>query len=497
MLNVVIAYANAAGARWVDWVLAGSLEAVLLLALIGLVWFVIRKRVAPQVGYGLFLLVPLKLLAPVAVTVPAAMAQWTPSAVISSWCRGALSLKRVESQSRVDTRMAGALPDQPAGPESGFPPLSRPLPVVADSPALTSPSEIRSTRPIAPTMSSLARSVTETPRLSVSAIAMIAWLLGALLLFGRFAAAQLRFCPCLRHLCPVDESTFGINVRELCWLAGVPQTVPIVETDGIALSLSRSTAVESGEAFVRILRHADHGRRGLEGALGVFGLDSRACCLRRLHRLLDTDGPIRVAPGSRSIWALILLAIVSVPHLGAAGDALPANSKEPTKQLVTKDQPGPKAAAAEPAAKKGKEFELRLVDPGGQSIPRALVELCSSPVLTAQQVRQGAFVRQESYGAIVATDAEGRLVVEPPNKSDYLNVYIRIPGYGPYWAGWTSAIHAEPVPRDSPPSWSRPGRWGESSLAARGRPSQARTSVPVSNSRDVPERLNNCMLARG
>ena len=69
MLNVVIAYANAAGARWVDWVLAGSLEAVLLLALIGLVWFVIRKRVAPQVGYGLFLLVPLKLLAPVAVTV--------------------------------------------------------------------------------------------------------------------------------------------------------------------------------------------------------------------------------------------------------------------------------------------------------------------------------------------------------------------------------------------------------------------------------------------
>src|SRR5262249_49071644 len=36
--------------------------------------------------------------------------------------------------------------------------------------------------------------------------------------------------------------------------------------DDVALALGRSSAVESGEAFVRILRNADRGRRGLEGA---------------------------------------------------------------------------------------------------------------------------------------------------------------------------------------------------------------------------------------
>ena len=88
MMNVMIASANSAGARWAAWVVAASLDAALLLALIGLVWFAIRGRVAPQVGYCLFLLVPLKLLVPVVVTVPAAMAQWTPSALVSSWFEG-------------------------------------------------------------------------------------------------------------------------------------------------------------------------------------------------------------------------------------------------------------------------------------------------------------------------------------------------------------------------------------------------------------------------
>src|SRR5258708_4661789 len=85
MLHLVIEYANSAGDRWAAWVVAVTVDAAALLALIGLVWLLIRKRVAPQVGYGLFLLVPLKLLMPVTVTVPAPMAVWTPSALVSSW----------------------------------------------------------------------------------------------------------------------------------------------------------------------------------------------------------------------------------------------------------------------------------------------------------------------------------------------------------------------------------------------------------------------------
>ena len=53
--------------------------------------------------------------------------------------------------------------------------------------------------------------------------------------------------------------------------------------DDLAVTMSEASAIESGEAFVQILRHADGHRRGLNGALGVFGLDySCAACFRRV-----------------------------------------------------------------------------------------------------------------------------------------------------------------------------------------------------------------------
>src|SRR5262249_52351222 len=98
VMNLMVAYANSAGARWADWIVGASLDAALLLALVGLVWLAIRRRVAPQVGYGLFLLVPLKLLVPVVLTVPSALAHWTPSAIASSWIKDARDAGQVESQ---------------------------------------------------------------------------------------------------------------------------------------------------------------------------------------------------------------------------------------------------------------------------------------------------------------------------------------------------------------------------------------------------------------
>ena len=64
-----------------------------------------------------------------------------------------------------------------------------------------------------------------------------------------------------------------------------------------AAAAGHASAVESGEAFGRILRHATRGHRRLEGALGVFGLDAKATCLGRVRRLLDADRPLHPAPG--------------------------------------------------------------------------------------------------------------------------------------------------------------------------------------------------------
>ena len=87
-----------------------------------------------------------------------------------------------------------------------------------------------------------------------------------------------------------------------------------------------------------------------------------------------------------------------------------------------------------------------LLGPGGKPIPEAFVKIRTNPVPTAEQIRHGKFVKRGSYGAFVATDAEGRLVVKLPRAPTYFDVFITIPGYGPYWAGWSSESHAQPIP---------------------------------------------------
>jgi beta-lactamase regulating signal transducer with metallopeptidase domain len=540
MMNAMIAYANSAGNRWLAWIIAASLDSAALLALLALIWLAIRHRVAPQIGYGLFLLVPLKLLVPVVVTVPGGLAQWTPSVVVASWFQGGPPIAATtESQPPVKRPIAALGTDQPIRSETRFESESASEPLVANSLQSTSPALPRSGRQIATAASSLAHPYTEAPRLSVSATFMVAWLVGVLLLLGRLANAQRRFRVKLRHLPTLDQTGLPIDLRELCRRAGVPETVRFVESNGIAApsvwgivrptiilpqgivaslsqkqlrwvllhelahvrrrdlivvtlqrlaavlhffnpaiwmanriihqlreyacddlaaSLSRSSAIESGEAFVRILRHADRRRLGLEGALGVFGLDSRACCLRRVHRLLDTDRPIRTAPGVWSLWGLILLAAVAVPHLRAAGDATPAKTQDPAKNAVNKNQADPTGPKEEAPANDSQEFELQVVGPGGKPIPEARVEVHTDPAPTAEQVHEGKLVRRDSYLATLVTDVQGRLAIKTKRAPTSFDVYITTPGYGPYWAGWSSESHVQPIPSrftaELEPGWS-------------------------------------------
>lgn len=527
MMNVLIDCANSAGDRWAAWIVAASLDAAALLALIGLVWFAIRGRVAPQVGYWLFLLVPIKLLLPVGVTVPATIAQWTPSALVSAWFEGARVPELVRSYHQIKTNVAAVRADRsvPSGPR--FQPPARSQPLVAGSLQRDPSTEARSLREVASTAGPMARPVTEAARLSVSAMVMIVWLAGILLLSGRLVRTQRRFRARLRHISPLDPSRLDVDLHELCRRAGVPQAVRIVENDCIAapsvwgiarptiilprglassltaqqlrwvllhelahvrrrdllvvvlqrgaailhffnpsiwianriihrlreyacddlaVSLGEGSSVESGEAFLRILRHADRSRRDLEGALGVFGLDSRASCLLRVRRLLDSERPIRTRPGAWSLCGLVLLAVVSLPHLRAADDAAGADSPNPAEESATPNRPNAKAGTDEALAKDEQAFELRVVGPDGRPIPEALVELRTRPIPKAEQLRHGKFVRKGSYGVFATTDADGRLVIKLPEPPSRFDVGITTPGYGPYWAGWSSESHAQPIP---------------------------------------------------
>ena len=201
MGNLVIGYANSAAGRWAAWVVAASMDAAVLLVLAGLVWLAIRKRVAPQVGYGLFLLVPLKLLLPVVVTVPAPLARWTPSVAISPWFEGARVPERIESR----------------------PPVETPIANVETSQQPASPAEPRPVKPMRPAADVPSYPVAEAPALSMAAGFLIAWLVGVVLLLGRLVAAQWRFRARLRQIPPLDESNLAVDVRALAGAPGLPR----------------------------------------------------------------------------------------------------------------------------------------------------------------------------------------------------------------------------------------------------------------------------------
>ncbi|WP_422931961.1 carboxypeptidase regulatory-like domain-containing protein [Singulisphaera sp. PoT] len=514
MWNVAIPYVNSAAARWAAWMLTASLSAALLLAIVGLVWLVIRRRASPQVGYCLFLLVPLKLLLPVVVTVPSALA-WPPLEILSSWMNSRQHV--VTSKTRVDPRFEPTFNSMTTAVEPHRTPATSPATIanIEARPAVATPS-IRPASVLA--AQPLPRATPRFERLSIAAMFMLGWIASVGFLAIRFVVSQLRFRARLRGISAEAGSGHAGEVQELARLVGLGSRIRVVESrevptasvwgilrptillpsgiagslsgpqlrwvllhelahvrrrdllvaafqrlatilhffnpaiwvanrmihqlreyacDDLALELSEASGLESGEAFVRMLRHFDRGRRRLEGALGVFGLDSRACCLRRVQRLIDVDRPIRTTPGSLSMLAILLFALVSVPHLRAANGPGSTSAEPPAPAKA--DAPKLKDQAATQA------FTLQVVGPDGKPIPRALARFQTQSQITDKQVLTGKTVKSDPYRIDIEGDAEGRIMVEIQGKMN-LDIYINLPGYGPYWAEWQAAVNNEVIP---------------------------------------------------
>jgi beta-lactamase regulating signal transducer with metallopeptidase domain len=522
MMNSLLEYANAVGDGWAVWVMTTLLDSAVLLALTALLWFVIRKRVAPQVGYCLFLLVPLKVLVPVSVTVPSAIAQWTPSAFVSAWFDDARVL---EDGPPNEGPLATSITEQSASAESSLELNSQSMPVAADTRQPDLPIKSRARREPAFT-SGLANDF-RSPRLSMSATIAIVWLIGVLLLLGRLALTQLRFQARLQRSLPLDASRLLVNLRDLCRRVGITQTIRVVESDcvaapavwgitqptiilpqgvassmtaqqlqwillhelahikrrdllvvvlqrfvailhffnpavwianrvvhrlreyacdDLAVALSDGSAIEGSEAFLQILRHANGRPRGLEGALGIFGLDSRAACFLRVNRLLDSARPIRTRSGPWALCGLILLAMVTLPHLRAGSDGQQSDPPPAVKETAKPNKLQAKPDPVEALISDTGEFELRVVGPDGKPVPEAQVELRISPHPTAEHIRRGKYVKTSTYGPYAKTDAEGRLVIAVPQKPSRFDMDITTPGYAPYWAGWTNEGQTQPIP---------------------------------------------------
>lgn len=91
-------------------------------------------------------------------------------------------------------------------------------------------------------------------------------------------------------------------------------------------------------------------------------------------------------------------------------------------------------------------FELLVVDSDGEPVPHASVQLRTTPATVASQIKVGEFTRKARYGSFAKTDAKGRLLFEIPTPPGRFNISIKTPGYGPYWAGWSSSPVKQTIP---------------------------------------------------
>ena len=238
MTSFVIDFANSAGSRWTTWIVVSLVESALLLGVVSLLWLAIRSRVAPQVGYLLFLLVPLKLLMPIGVSVTPALARWAPSVLIAAWAgtkpaasapeMGAAQAHRIDlleearPASRAPATGATAQIEPPQGLEVANPirQIATGSPVRVDRPpvAVTEPMHEQSASP-----------------LSVPAFSLLAWLTIVGSLAGRWALLQWRFGRTVRNLPEFDWTGHRLDLTRLCRHAGVRHTVRFVECDSLEI----------------------------------------------------------------------------------------------------------------------------------------------------------------------------------------------------------------------------------------------------------------------
>ncbi len=389
MIIGIVERCNALAVVWSQRMGSSLIDAAVVLAVVSLLWFFIRKKASPQFGYALFLLVPLKLFFPLEVSIPEQLVAWAPRA-FTAW-------QTEPTPPIVSNRLEPTMP-------------------AFDRSPLTMPTDrsnvVAAPRPI----------VERAPSLSLYSWLALTWASGVFLLTARLIVAQIRFRHgVVRSARPTDLDSFPIDFTRLLRHIGVRRKLRVVESelvtspavwgifrptlilpagiarslpveqlewvllhelahvrrhdlavncfqrlavilhfanpavwianrminrlreyacDDVASSLVAGSQTASGEAFLGVMRFAaSAGREAAAhpgGALGMFESSARSSCLRRMARLLDEERRLTVKLGLGSLCALLLIAAVALPQLRAA------DPKKEKATAVIKDEKGAK-----------------------------------------------------------------------------------------------------------------------------------------------------------
>jgi beta-lactamase regulating signal transducer with metallopeptidase domain len=416
MLNSIIDQCNSFANSWARWIGMSILDATIILTVVSLLWFTVRRKAPPQLGYLLFLLVPLKLFIPLEIAVPERFFSWAPIMALSSVEQPSTSIVP-----HIDPRAM----DKTAT-------LRGPSVYMADqSDDSAAPALIAD--PVSPS------AIDRPAKLTFFAWLMLAWSLGVTALLVRLVRAQIQFQRfVIRNSKPVDQARFAVDFDGLLKRIRVGRRIRIVESDRIsspivwgivkptlilpagivkslanrqlewvllhelahvqrhdlivscfqravgilyftnpsiwianhminqlreyacddmALAYSQISQVESGEAFLGVIRYAASIQRrpepNLDGALSVFESTVRASCFHRMTRLLDTNRKVSIKLRIGSLCLLLLVAVLALPQIRAANP--PTVEDKATVQSAEKATAQPIEKTAEKNTEKKKE----------------------------------------------------------------------------------------------------------------------------------------------
>lgn len=369
---------NAFGSRWADFMVRGLLDATLLLAVVALLWLLLRRRVSAQVGYCLFLLVILKLLVPIPVTVPSWLAWLSPAHVADR-------LPHLSWSPVAKDELASAAHSPTQGSE------------LPKSPRQDATSNV---------------TASETPGISFAAKLMILWAAIVLLLAARFGWVQGQTARTLGRAKPLEPATMAIDVEAIArrigvrgplriavspavtspvvwkvlrpqlvlpedydrlltsrqvawllshelahlrrrdlWMAALQRAVQILHffnpavwlanwmidrqreyaCDDAALAACQCSRCDCGKAFLWAVERANGLSIAGAGTVAFFGY--RSFAKGRLTRILDSRRAIRPRMSVAAALLLLAVAVVSLPRLHAenAAASAPPAAASPTE----------------------------------------------------------------------------------------------------------------------------------------------------------------------
>ncbi|MGO9111439.1 MAG: M56 family metallopeptidase [Thermoguttaceae bacterium] len=219
MFNAIFDQCNSFAQTWAWWLGMSILDAAIVLTVVSLLWFAIRRKASPQLGYLLFLLVPLKLFVPLYISVPERFFSWAPKMAAKSPSQDstvAALPPAAPPRDRTILRLGETTFDMPARKES------------------RTEADDYSVPPSKSSEPSSQFSVDKHASPSLLTWLMFAWLLGILALLARLVHAQVHFHrTILRSTSLADPTRFPVDFGGLLQRMRIGRRIRIVESNRI------------------------------------------------------------------------------------------------------------------------------------------------------------------------------------------------------------------------------------------------------------------------